>query len=192
MDFLIGRSKRGEPPPTCREIAAHFRYKSPRAAVEHVKVLESMGFVRCRLRQARGIELTEKTLPPEPAMTVVPVLGTIPAGHSTDQEQNISGRIAVDTGIWGVSKTRGLFGVRVRGNSMTGRGIHEGDLAIADADIRPNEGDVVVALIDLESALKTLARKRGRFVLRANYPDLVPSSEMLIQGVVRAIVRRLY
>ncbi len=77
---------------------------------------------------------------------------------------------------------------------MTGRGICEDDIAIADADTEPTDGDVVVALIDSESTLKTLAQgPDGSFLKAENsrYPDLFPVAELTIQGVVCALIRKV-
>lgn len=73
-------------------------------------------------------------------------------------------------------------------------GIHEGDWVVADADAPPHEGNVVVALIDGKNTMKTLARQEGRFYLKAespNHSDWVPIDEMVIQGVVKAVLRRI-
>ena len=77
---------------------------------------------------------------------------------------------------------------------MIGCGIHEGDIAIAVADAEPTAGDVVVALIDNESTLKTLARgPHGSYLKAENarYPNLFPATQLSIQGVVRAVVRKM-
>jgi repressor LexA len=56
----------------------------------------------------------------------------------------------------------------------------------------PRSGDIVAALIDGETTLKRLVSENGCYFLKAEnpkYPDLLPASELLIQGVVRAVVR---
>jgi repressor LexA len=57
----------------------------------------------------------------------------------------------------------------------------------------PKPGDVVAALIDGESTLKTFMTQRGKPYLRAEnpkYPDLVPASELVVQGVMVALIRK--
>jgi len=52
---------------------------------------------------------------------------------------------------------------------------------------------IVAALIDRKSTLKTFLVKNGRPFLKAEnpkYPDLIPSEELVVQGVFRALIRR--
>lgn len=76
---------------------------------------------------------------------------------------------------------------------MIGQHIMDGDTVVVDRSRMPKPGDVVAALIDRESTLKTFDLEDGRPILRAanpNYPDLVPADELLIQGVMIALVRK--
>ncbi len=186
------REKGGSP--TYREIAEHFGFKSPKSATDHINALERKGFIRCHHGRSRGIELavfnetsTEKTVP-------VPILGHTPAGSPELQTEIESESLAVDPLILGNSTSPALFALRVIGESMVGRGIYDGDWVIADAGEVPIEGDIVVALIDGDNTLKTLAKRGKRFYLKAenpNFPDLFPYQEMATQGVVKAVLRRI-
>jgi repressor LexA len=74
-----------------------------------------------------------------------------------------------------------------------GSHILEGDLVVLEHGLTPKTGDVVAALIDNESTLKTFVLNRGKPFLRAenpNYPDLLPAAELVIQGVMIALIRR--
>ena len=76
---------------------------------------------------------------------------------------------------------------------MIGKHILEGDLVILEHGVTPRHGDVVAALIDNESTLKTFQLNRGKPFLKAEnpkYPRLVPASELVIQGVMMALVRK--
>jgi repressor LexA len=75
---------------------------------------------------------------------------------------------------------------------MIGKGILDGDYAVIEPGRRPRQGDVVAALIDNESTLKTFAIEKNRPVLRAEnprFPKLIPVNELIIQGVMVALVR---
>ncbi len=75
---------------------------------------------------------------------------------------------------------------------MTGKGILDGDLVLLEHGQEPRSGDIVAALIDGESTLKTFVLRGKRAFLRAespNYPDLLPAEELMVQGVMRAVIR---
>ena len=195
IDFLQELRREGKNAPTYREIAAQFGFKSPKAAADHVRTLEKKGYVRRLKGRSRGIELLFFENASINSAISVPVLGNIPAGYPETQTEYQHGTLAVDPAILGDSTDHRLFALRVNGESMTGRDIHEGDWVVADADVSPKEGDVVVALIDGENTLKTLAGQKDGFFLKAESPfhnDLIPINEMGIQGVVRAVLRRIY
>lgn len=180
--------------PTYREIAAKFGWSSTKAAVDHVDRLAKKGFLRVHRGRARGIEVPNARVEGHEGVVFVPVQGSIAAGRATEATETPAGRVLVDSALLGRAVRDRLFAVRVRGDSMTGRGICEDDIAIADADTEPTDGDVVVALIDSESTLKTLAQgPDGSFLKAENsrYPDLFPVAELTIQGVVCALIRKV-
>ncbi|MBC8393498.1 MAG: repressor LexA [Deltaproteobacteria bacterium] len=195
LEFLRKFRREGKSAPTYREIAKHFGFKSPKAASDHVHALEKKGYVRRHVGRSRGIELLFSEDTSTNNTITVPILGNIPAGYPAEQTEHRHGTLDVDKAMLGGSAKHRLFALLVNGESMEGRSIHNGDWVVADADLSPNEGDVVVALIDGENTLKTLAKQKGHFFLKAESPkhsDLIPIKEMMIQGVVRSIFRRMY
>jgi repressor LexA len=86
------------------------------------------------------------------------------------------------------------FALRVRGQSMVGADICDGDIVIGEFTPHARSGQVVVALIDGEAALKRLIVRDGRPQLISENPlrsDPAPLSELVIQGVVHSVVRRI-
>lgn len=86
------------------------------------------------------------------------------------------------------------FALRVRGQSMANAGICDGDVVVGEFTPEARVGAIVVALIDGESTLKRLVRDRGQLYLAAenpNCPNLVPLNELVIQGVVHTVIRRV-
>ena len=86
------------------------------------------------------------------------------------------------------------FALRVRGFSMLGAGIQDGDVVVGEFTPQAKPGAIVVALIDGESTLKRLVIHEGKPKLVSDnpvFPDFVPLSELVIQGVVHAVVRRI-
>ncbi len=69
--------------------------------------------------------------------------------------------------------------------------ICDGDTVILQLR-EPRKGDVVAALIDGETTLKHYLIEKGHPFLRAAnaaYPDLIPARELVIQGVLIALLR---
>jgi hypothetical protein len=86
------------------------------------------------------------------------------------------------------------FALRVHGQSMVNAGIYDGDIVVGEITPVAHPGAIVVALIDGESTLKRLIRHQGQPMLMSenpNCPDLTPLSELVIQGVVHSVVRRV-
>src|SRR5260370_30072157 len=126
-----------------------------------------------------------------------PVRGAIswgfPAGLAEDTGQEEEGCVLIDVETLGIKPTARTFGLKVRGDSMLGRHIIDGDVAIIVHGVQPRTGDVVAALIDGQVTLKTFVMQRGKPYLRAEnprYPDLIPQEELQIQGVMVALIRR--
>lgn len=179
--------------PTLREIARQFGFRSVTAAADHVRALRKKGYLfhHPRLARAHGVVVSAG---PSPRRSVVdvPLYGTIPAGFAADCVQESERSLSIDLESLGLRGRSQIFALEVRGDSMVGRHIVDGDLALIDRGVTPKPGDVVAALIDRESTLKTFVIEGGRPVLRAenpNYPDLIASDELLIQGVLVALVR---
>jgi repressor LexA len=182
--FLNERSDRGEPSPTYREISKHFGFASPRAAFDHILALERKGYVT-RGKGARNLRLVRK-------ISGIPLLAAIPAGFAEEALTTADARFNVDYDFCGVRDRSRAFALRVTGDSMIGRHIFDGDIVLLDnpADVR--DGEIVAALIDNQTTLKTLVRKGGKIWLRAenaDYPDLIPLLDLQVQGVVRAVIR---
>jgi len=185
--FLEERTEEGGPPPTYREICKRFGHRSPKAAFDHVVALEKKGYVTREKGLARGLHLLRRR-------TGIPVLGSIAAGGPEEAFAltTTSERLNVDPAFYGIRDRSRAFALRVTGDSMIGRQIFDGDIVLLEhpADVR--DGDIVAALIDNESTLKTLVHKGGKVWLRAEnplYPELIPLLDLQVQGVVRAVIR---
>jgi repressor LexA len=194
FNFLCEFKNKEKMAPTYREIADHFGFKSTKAAADHVQALEKKGFIRRHGRRSRGIEIITSLEQTISNAIAVPILGEIPAGIPEQKIEHQTGTISIDESLVEGSRHHRLFALQVKGDSMIGRDIHDGDWVIADADTVPNENDVVVALIDGENTLKTLAKNKNRFYLRVENPDYndwIPVNELIIQGTARTIIRRI-
>lgn len=181
--------------PTLREIAQQFGFRSVTAAADHVRALRKKGYLlhHPRLARAHSVVLPTGESSNRRTLVNVPLYGTIPAGFASERLQESDRSVSIDLESLGLRGRSLIFALEVRGDSMIGRHILDGDIAILDRGVTPRSGDVVAALIDRESTLKTFVIENGRPVLKAenpHYPDLIASEELLIQGVLVALVRK--
>jgi repressor LexA len=176
--------------PSTREIQEHFGFASQTAAVNHLRALEKKGMIHRQPGKARAVAVVSQLR--RERIVDVPVYGSIAAGFAEAAEQQDEGTISIDATTLGLSRSKGVFALKVRGESMIGAGINDGDLAILE-NREPQAGAIVAALIDGETTLKRLVQQRGRYYLRAEnprYPDLEPLAELSVQGVLVALIRK--
>jgi len=189
LDFIRDRQDGAGLTPSTREIQEHFGFGSQTAAMDHLRALERKGMLERKSGKARALIL--KTFVPHVPMIDIPLYGTIPAGMPAGQEQESDGCISIDLESIRLPKGARVFALKVRGDSMVNAGIHEGDTVILEFK-EPRNKDVVAALIDGETTLKSYIVQRGKLFLRAEnpkYPDLIPAQELVIQGVMIALFR---
>lgn len=179
--------------PSLREIARHFGFRSMTAAVDHVRALRRKGLLEHHPRRARSHHLISPFDKLRKVVVDIPVFGNIPAGFAEMTYQKADGCISADVATLGIKPTARTFALQVRGDSMIGKHILDGDYAVFEHGLTPRPGDVVAALIDNESTLKTFMIENGKPCLRAEnprYPKLIPAGELVIQGVMVALIRR--
>jgi repressor LexA len=193
LEFIEETQRATGTSPTFQEIAAHFRFKSPNAVTAHVRLLRQKGALADSDGRSRSLRVLSPLGALRRRIVDIPIYGAIPAGFADDRRQEAQGCVSIDIATLGIKPTPRTFALEVRGDSMIGRHILDGDLVVLEHGVTPRAGDVVAALIDNESTLKTFVLERGRPHLRAEnprYPKLIPASELVIQGVMVALIRR--
>jgi repressor LexA len=191
LDFINAHHRQQGMAPSLREIQAHFGLASPFGIKRHVDALIMKGALRRLEGKARG--LLPSSHPRRGALAEIPLFGTIPAGLPVEAEQDPDSYISVDTMSLGVRPNTKLFALRVRGDSMINASILDRDIVFLTPR-EPRPQDIVAALIDGESTLKRFLVQRGQPFLRAEnprYPDLLPATELIIQGVMVGLLRPL-
>jgi repressor LexA len=190
LDYITHAQATAGVMPSTREIQEHFGFASQTAAVNHLRALEKKGMIQRQPGKARAVAVVSQLR--RERIVDVPVYGSIAAGYAEAAEQQDEGTISIDATTLGLGRNKGVFALKVRGDSMINAGIHEGDLAILE-NREPQAGSIVAALIDGETTLKRLIQQRGKYFLRAEnpkYPDLMPMAELKVQGVLVATVRK--
>ncbi len=177
--------------PTLQEIANALGCSSTATAQKHVQRLVDKGVLRRIRHQKRGLEIVEPDSPATGGAVRLPLLGIVAAGSPIEVVEDRE-EVAVPATLIG-SGTH--FLLRVRGDSMVGDGVLDGDLIVVQRKDRPADGEMVVALVDGEVTLKRFFRAPGGAVrLQPANPTLqplvVPESAVTVQGVVQALLRR--
>jgi DNA polymerase V len=88
------------------------------------------------------------------------------------------------------------FFVRANGDSMTGAGIHTGDLLVVDRSLEPADKSVVIAVVDGELTVKRIRLRNGKVTLQPendNYPacQITECVEFEVWGVVTNVIHAL-
>ena len=193
LDYIESCRQEEGASPSLRDIAAHFGFRSPNAARDHVRALCRKGVLQMDAGKARSLRTAGPLQELRQRVMDVPIFGSIPAGFAEGRGQEPMGCVSVDVESAGITPTARTFALQVQGDSMIGRHICDGDIVICEHGRNPRSGDVVAALIDNESTLKTFMRDRRKPYLKAenpNYPALIPADELVIQGVVVSVIRR--
>ncbi len=188
-------------PPTVREIGEAVGLASPSTVHAHLANLERAGLLRRDPTKPRALELVghRREQPASDAaleleLQRLPLLGQIAAGSPLLAEENIDEQIAVP----GPLGKNADFLLRVKGESMIGAGILDGDIIVVQRTQDARNGEIVVALAgDDESAdeatVKTFYREDGRIRLQPENDALEPiyANHVQILGRVTGVFRSL-
>lgn len=196
-DFMSAWQEENGYPPTQTEIRDHFGFRSINAARGHLVLIEKKGYIRMNVGKARGIQLLQ-----EPVFwrqdNSIPLLGRIAAGVPIWAEQNIEDHLPIPPAFFGGGE---LFALHVSGDSMTGAGIRNGDIAIIQSQNSVENGEIAAVLIEREATLKRVYLTPDSLLLKAENPDFkdlkfVKGKSDLIrilgryQGIVRTMNNR--
>ena len=165
--------------PTVREICNAVGLQSTATVHYHLNALRDAGLIEMDEMKKRAI-----SLPDAQRADRIPVVGVVTAGVPILAVENIEGYIPWD----GES---GCFVLRVRGDSMIGAGILDGDKVVVRPQPDAENGQIVVALLDDSATVKRL-KKTGRDVwLMPENPSYepIPGNEAKILGRVKALIR---
>jgi repressor LexA len=124
----------------------------------------------------------------------VPVLGRVPAGSPLEAVEEIEEELFLDPSLLGEGE---VFSLRVKGDSMEGAHICDGDYVLVRAQQNAEGGEIVVAVIDGEATVKRFRRQRGKVKLEAANPSYPPiavpadSPHFRIAGKVIGVFRKI-
>jgi len=188
LAFFERRHREGLPPPTVRELCSEFGWRSTGTARDHIRALVRKGWLRAARGRARGAALVHL-----PVRSVfLPAVGDVAAGIPVSVEQVVGDSLPVPEEMVRRSDS---FLLRVRGDSMEGAGILDGDLVVVAPDSAPPPGSIVVVTLDGETTVKRLERTPDGWLLVAENPRYasipIDTPDTYVHGVVTGVLRIL-
>lgn len=176
--------------PSVREIAANFSI-SVKAAHDHIKALERKEVIRSTGSLSRTLEVISDEFSPSKDVVTIPLLGHIAAGTPVLAEENWETELSFPATM--ITGSGLHYALRVRGDSMEGAGILDGDIALVRHCIAADNGDIVVARVgeDASVTLKRYFRHAHAIELRPENPSYGPifTKDCQIHGKLLMIIR---
>jgi repressor LexA len=186
FDFIKQFIEANSYAPTMAEIAEGIGIKSRGVVHRYVQALAEEGFVSLIPGKRRNIRLVAR---PDDERGI-PLLGSIAAGRPIEA---ISTPETVDIAYMLMGADR--YALKVKGDSMIDEGIFEGDLVICEYAETARNGEIVVALINSESAtLKQFYKNNDDTITlkpcnATHTPMIFPAREVTVQGIMVGLLR---
>jgi repressor LexA len=188
LEYLVHQVRDKGYAPSVREIGSALGLRSPSTVHQHLAALEHKGCIRRNGDRMRALEIMDKSLVQTGNSITLPLVGRVSAGQPSLAEEQTDERVDVPPELFG--DVRGCFMLRVRGDSMIGAGILQGDLVVVRPQPRATTGDIVVALLGDEATVKRLAMDQQAPVLMPENPAYRPiRREFQVIGRVVGVLR---
>jgi repressor LexA len=194
LDWIRAYVEASGMPPTRAEIAQGLGFSTPSSAEDHLQALARKGVLELRPGASRGLRLRE--LPGVPVQGTLPLVGRVAAGSPILATGHIEGRYRIDPALF---SPRADYLLRVRGDSMTGAGIQDGDLLAVHQASEARSGQIVVARLGGaggdEVTVKRLKRRGRAILLLPENPAHAPieidphATPLVIEGIGVGVIR---
>ncbi len=191
LNYLVDYLKENTYQPSIREIGKRFGIKSTKTVSEHLQALADKGHIERDASRSRGVKILGMNLAPQ--VVSLPVYGKIAAGRPALQRDDVSDVFDLDRRL--VASADAFF-LKVKGDSMEGMGVRDGDLVIVEPveEGEVQNGDVVAARIDGDSTVKRYFANGGKVVLEPANPNYAPilvheHNDFTVLGRVTGLVR---
>jgi repressor LexA len=191
LDFIINYLRDTGYPPTIREVAKEFKISS-KGAYDHLTAIEKKGYIKRNPTKPRAIEIMDfvhgKVSGP---VVEIPVVGKVAAGEPLLATQNIERTISLSGDM---IRTEEPFALKIKGDSMIGAGILEGDYVIVKRQPSADQGDIVVALIGDDATVKRFYKANDHVRLQPENPTMEPiiAKDVSIVGKVVGLFREIH
>lgn len=177
-------------PPAVREICEAVNLKSTSSVHSHLETLEKNGYIRRGPTKPRAIEIVDDNFNlTRREMVNVPLVGTVAAGQPILAVENVESYFPIPSERLPNNQ---VFLLTVKGESMINAGILDGDMVLVEMVSTAENGDMVVALINDETTVKTFYKEDGHYRLQPenDYMDpIIVENDLLILGKVIGAMR---
>jgi repressor LexA len=185
IDFLAENTYQ----PSIREIARRFRIKSTKTVSDLLHALESKGYIQRDESRSRGVRLLGFSA--AGGTQPVPWYSRVHAGEPALLPEYRSGFMTMDRRFL---PSDDVFVIKMRGDTMSGRGILDGDYVMVTPSARAKDGDIVAARLGGEATVKTMMHRGSSIVLEAasdgEQPiEVGPRDDFAVLGVVCGVFR---
>ena len=191
-EYLLDFTAENTFQPSIREIGKRFRIKSTKTVSDILQALAAKGYIERDASRSRGVRLlgfggTSRSVP-------IPHFGRVHAGEPALLAEHREGYVAIDRRFIPSETT---FLLKVVGDSMTGRGVFDGDYVLVNPSAIAAHGDMVALRLGEGTAIKTLVEENGRTIFRAAAPgepdfEVTPTTDCSILGVVCGVFRPFF
>lgn len=175
--------------PSIRDIGKQFKIKSTKTVSDLLQSLARKGYIERDPARSRGVNLlgfgaAMRTQP-------VPFYGRIHAGEPALIPEHRQGFITLDRRF---IPSEDVFFLKVKGDSMVGRCITEGDFVLVNPRQDPKDNDIVAARLGEDATVKTYKKRNGTIVLEAANPaerdiTVQPGMDFGVLGVICGVFR---
>ncbi|MDQ3629084.1 MAG: transcriptional repressor LexA [Actinomycetota bacterium] len=211
LEFIRASIEQRGYPPSIREIGQSVGLASSSSVAHQLKALETKGFIRRDPNRPRALEVflpdvmaARRSIgnavdfgydetdsgDTRPAAAYVPVLGRIAAGGPILAEERVEEIFPLPRTLVGEGT---LFLLEVKGESMLGAAICDGDYVVVRQQPTAENGEIVAAMIEDEATVKTFSRRDGKVWLMPHNDAYEPidGSHATILGKVTTVLRRV-
>jgi repressor LexA len=175
--------------PSIRDIGKQFKIKSTKTVSDLLQSLARKGYIERDPARSRGVNLlgfggAMRTQP-------VPFYGKIHAGEPALLPEHRSGFITIDRRF---VPSDDVFFLKVKGDSMVGRCINNGDYVMVNPRQEARDQDIIAARIGEDATVKTFTHHGGSIVLEAANPaerdiTVTPDMDFGVLGVICGVFR---
>jgi repressor LexA len=185
LDFTAERTYQ----PSIRDIGKQFKIKSTKTVSDLLQSLAKKGYIERDPSRSRGVNLLGfgGALRTQP----IPYYGKIHAGEPALLPEHRQGFITIDRRFVPSEQT---FFLKVKGDSMVGKCINDGDFVMVNPVQDARDSDIIAARLGEEATVKTLTHRNGSIVLEAANPadrdiTVQPGMDFGVLGVVCGVFR---